>query len=97
MWNKNEDRTYAPTTYSCEVDEIDPHTTTATFTDFDAVRVRSSGYYYARFLWVYPDGAGTSLTSYHKAYSNTWTRFPGTGIADCYSGEHVHCTITVDL
>ncbi|WP_030911134.1 hypothetical protein [Streptomyces sp. NRRL F-5126] len=97
IWNKYEDRRYAPTKMACDIDTIDPHTTTGTFDDMDGVTVRTSGYYYVRFYFVYSSttSGSTHMTSYHKAHENVWTKFPGNGTANCYSGTHAKCTITV--
>ena len=94
VWNNYDDDRPKSGKYSCATDYIDPHTNTAIFTDFDAVRVRSSNYYYVRFYFVYGENS-TYLTPYHKTLHTQWTKFPDNGVADCYSGTHVHCTITV--
>lgn len=83
IWNWGEDGkpNLHKNTY-CNIKYIKPHTRTATFEDFDAVTVRSSGYYWARF------GSG----AYHKVLAGRYTKFSGFRTAHCYSGSHVKCT-----
>lgn len=93
VWNWGEYTTKQVKSKYCFFDYIKPHTTTATFKDFDAVTVRSSGYYWVRFQEIYAKTGYVHTTKYRKVTAGHYTRFDGTRTAHCYSGRHVKCTV----